>query len=94
MERAPDYALRPRAPKPPGVDGTCSRRHRLHAWLSFLSGVLKARGRLLAREIGFPQVSVSHEILPLIKLIGRGDTTVVDAYLADLRNNVERIAKS
>jgi 5-oxoprolinase (ATP-hydrolysing) len=33
----------------------------------------------IAREIGFTQVSVSHEVAPLIKLIGRGDTTVVDA---------------
>src|SRR5215212_662724 len=38
----------------------------------------------LAREIGFPQVSVSHEISPLIKLVGRGDTTVVDAYLSPI----------
>ena len=36
----------------------------------------------LAREIGFAQVSVSHEVAPLIKLIPRGDTTVVDAYLS------------
>src|SRR5436190_7244235 len=36
----------------------------------------------LARELGFPQVSVSHEVPPLIKLVGRGDTTVVDAYLS------------
>lgn len=35
----------------------------------------------LAREIGFPQVSASHAVSPLIKLVGRGDTTVVDAYL-------------
>src|SRR6195256_267930 len=32
----------------------------------------------LAREMNFPQVSVSHEVSPLIKLVGRGDTTVVD----------------
>ena len=38
----------------------------------------------LARELGFPQVSVSHEISPLIKLVGRGDTTVVDAYLSPI----------
>ncbi len=38
----------------------------------------------IAREAGFPQVSVSHEVSPLIKLIGRGDTTVVDAYLSPL----------
>ncbi len=38
----------------------------------------------LAREMGFPQVSVSYEVSPLIKLVGRGDTTVVDAYLSPI----------
>src|SRR5262249_36422911 len=38
----------------------------------------------LAREMKFPQVSVSHEVSPLIKLVGRGDTTVVDAYLSPI----------
>ncbi|HET7094693.1 MAG TPA: hydantoinase/oxoprolinase family protein, partial [Thermomicrobiales bacterium] len=38
----------------------------------------------LARELGFSQVSVSHEVSPLIKLVGRGDTTVVDAYLSPI----------
>src|SRR4051794_955654 len=38
----------------------------------------------LAREMNFPQVSVSHEVSPLIKLVGRGDTTVVDAYLSPI----------
>src|SRR5262245_27134732 len=38
----------------------------------------------LARELGFPQVSVSHEVSTLIKLVGRGDTTVVDAYLSPI----------
>src|SRR5262245_6810281 len=37
----------------------------------------------IARDIGFPQVSVSHEVSPLMKLVSRGDTTVVDAYLSD-----------
>ena len=37
----------------------------------------------IACELGFTQVSVSYEVAPLIKLIGRGDTTVVDAYLAE-----------
>ena len=46
----------------------------------------------LAREMGFPQVSVSHEVSPLIKLVGRGDTTVVDAYLSPiLRRYVEQV---
>jgi 5-oxoprolinase (ATP-hydrolysing) len=47
----------------------------------------------LAREAGFAQVSVSHEVSPLIKLVGRGDTTVVDAYLSPiLRRYVEQVA--
>jgi 5-oxoprolinase (ATP-hydrolysing) len=47
----------------------------------------------LARDMGFAQVSVSHEVSPLIKLVGRGDTTVVDAYLSPiLRRYVDRVA--
>ncbi|MCX7660907.1 MAG: hydantoinase B/oxoprolinase family protein [Caldimonas manganoxidans] len=47
----------------------------------------------LARQIGFAQVSVSHEVSPLMKFISRGDTTVVDAYLSPiLRRYVEQIA--
>src|SRR6266403_1480747 len=47
----------------------------------------------LAREIGFPQVSVSHEVSPLIKLVGRGDTKVVDAYLSPiLQRYVSQVA--
>jgi len=38
----------------------------------------------LARDMNFAQVSVSHEVSPLIKLVGRGDTTVVDAYLSPI----------
>ncbi len=46
----------------------------------------------LAREIGFPQISTSHEVSPLIKLVSRGDTTVVDAYLTPiLRRYVARM---
>ena len=36
----------------------------------------------IAREVGFAQISTSHEVAPLIKLIPRGDTSVVDAYLS------------
>ncbi len=47
----------------------------------------------LARAIGFTQVSVSHEVSPLMKLVGRGDTTVVDAYLSPiLRRYVDQVA--
>ncbi len=46
----------------------------------------------IAHELGFDQVSTSHETSQLIKLINRGDTTVVDAYLSPvLRNYVERV---
>lgn len=47
----------------------------------------------IAAEIGFTQISVSHTVSPLIKLISRGDTTVVDAYLSPiLRRYVDRVA--
>ncbi|WBQ15403.1 hydantoinase B/oxoprolinase family protein [Sphingobium yanoikuyae] len=36
----------------------------------------------IARQIGFTQISVSHEVAPLIKLVGRGDTVLADAYLS------------
>jgi 5-oxoprolinase (ATP-hydrolysing) len=48
----------------------------------------------LARATGFTQVSVSHEVSPLMKLVSRGDTTVADAYLSPvLRRYVERITR-
>jgi 5-oxoprolinase (ATP-hydrolysing) len=47
----------------------------------------------IAREIGFSQISVSHEVSPLIRFVSRGDTTVVDAYLSPvLRRYVDRVA--
>ncbi|MGZ8283705.1 MAG: hydantoinase/oxoprolinase family protein, partial [Allosphingosinicella sp.] len=46
----------------------------------------------LARAIGFTQVSASHEVEPLIRLVGRGDTCVVDAYLSPvLRRYVDKV---
>lgn len=55
----------------------------------------EARLAAIAREIGFAQVSVSHEVAPLIRLIPRGDTTVVDAYLSPvLRRYTDRLAAS
>ncbi len=48
-----------------------------------------------ARAIGFTQVSVSHEVSPLMKLVSRGDTTVVDAYLSPiLRRYVEQVERA
>ncbi|MGI9435190.1 MAG: hydantoinase/oxoprolinase family protein, partial [Geminicoccaceae bacterium] len=53
----------------------------------------EARVAELARAIGFSQVSVSHEVSPLMKLVSRGDTTVVDAYLSPiLRRYVDQVA--
>jgi 5-oxoprolinase (ATP-hydrolysing) len=47
----------------------------------------------LCRKIGFGQLSVSHEVSPLVKLVGRGDTTVVDAYLSPILSRyVSRVA--
>ncbi|MEP2704992.1 MAG: hydantoinase B/oxoprolinase family protein [Roseibium sp.] len=46
----------------------------------------------IAEDIGFPQISVSHEVSPLMKLVGRGDTTIVDAYLSPiLRRYVDQV---
>ena len=44
----------------------------------------------VCRKCGFSQVSVSHEVSPLIKLVGRGDTTVVDAYLTPILSRYVR----
>ncbi len=62
----------------------------LHGWRYTAHEAAAAR---LAREAGFPQVSVSHEVSPLMKFVSRGDTTVVDAYLSPiLRRYVEQVA--
>ncbi len=53
----------------------------------------EATAAQLAREVGFTQVSASHRTSPLMKLVSRGDTTVVDAYLSPiLRRYVEQVA--
>ena len=47
----------------------------------------------LACEMGFEQVSASHAVSPLIKIVGRGDTTVADAYLSPiLARYVEKVS--
>lgn len=47
----------------------------------------------IARQIGFSQISISSQVSPLMKLVSRGDTTVVDAYLSPiLRRYVEQVA--
>ncbi|KQZ81361.1 5-oxoprolinase [Mesorhizobium sp. Root157] len=48
----------------------------------------------VCRKLGFGQVSASHEVSPLIKLVGRGDTTVVDAYLSPILSRyVQQVAQ-
>ncbi|MEK1889431.1 MAG: hydantoinase B/oxoprolinase family protein [Phyllobacterium sp.] len=62
----------------------------MHAWNYPAHEQIAAK---VSRELGFGQVSVSHEVSPLAKLVGRGDTTVVDAYLSPiLRRYVDRVA--
>ena len=39
---------------------------------------------LIAKKIGFEQISVSHQVIPLMKIVPRGDTTVIDAYLSPI----------
>lgn len=51
------------------------------------------RAAEIARQIGFTQVSASHLVSPLMKFVGRGDTTVVDAYLSPiLRRYVDQVS--
>jgi 5-oxoprolinase (ATP-hydrolysing) len=54
----------------------------------------EVRAAEIARAVGFPQVSTSHETAALMKLVGRGDTTVADAYLSPiLRRYVDQVAR-
>ncbi|MGB2107155.1 MAG: hydantoinase B/oxoprolinase family protein [Candidatus Puniceispirillum sp.] len=49
----------------------------------------------LAKEIGFTQISTSHQTSSMIKFVGRGDTTIADAYLSPiLRRYIDRIAEA
>ncbi|MDH3664318.1 MAG: hydantoinase B/oxoprolinase family protein, partial [Alphaproteobacteria bacterium] len=53
----------------------------------------EARVAAIAQRVGFTQISVSHKVSPLMKLVSRGDTTVVDAYLSPiLRRYVDQVA--
>ena len=47
---------------------------------------------VIAAQIGFTQISTSHDVSPMVRIVPRGDTTVVDAYLSPiLRQYVERV---
>ena len=53
------------------------------------------RAAEIARKLGFTYVAASHEVSPLIKIVGRGDTTVADAYLSPiLRRYVDKVANA
>ena len=93
VEREPDLdALRPQlqAALADGIKAVAivfmhAYRHPAH----------EERVAALARQLGFPQVSASHEVSALIKLVSRGDTTVVDAYLSPiLRRYVAQVAQA
>ncbi|MEM1314773.1 MAG: hydantoinase/oxoprolinase family protein, partial [Pseudomonadota bacterium] len=77
-----------RAAKADGIDGVA---------IAFMHGYLnpdhEARVAAIAAEEGFGQISASHQVSPLMKLVSRGDTTVVDAYLSPtLRRYVNQVS--
>jgi 5-oxoprolinase (ATP-hydrolysing) len=60
---------------------------------AYLNPAHEIRAAEIARDVGFEQISPSHEASRLIKLVGRGDTAVVDAYLSPiLRRYVGQVA--
>ena len=60
---------------------------------SYLNPIHEKRIAQIAADEGFEQISISHEISPLMKLVGRADTTVIDAYLSPiLRRYVAQIS--
>ncbi len=62
----------------------------MHGWCETAHEVQAAH---IARDMGFTQISTSHETSPLMKFVSRGDTTVVDAYLSPiLRRYVDQVA--
>ena len=82
VEQAPDLAAMRKvleAAKADGIDAIAIAF--MHAWKYPEHEQQVAE---LARSMGFGQVSVSHEVSALAKLVGRGDTTVVDAYLSPI----------
>ncbi|OYV38833.1 MAG: 5-oxoprolinase, partial [Thiomonas sp. 20-64-5] len=62
----------------------------MHGWCETAH---EAQAAHIARDMGFTQISTSHETSPLMKFVSRGDTTVVDAYLSPiLRRYVDQVA--
>ena len=74
--------------KAAGIDSVAIAR--MHAWRY---PAHEERLAALAAEAGFAQISASHVVSPLLRLVSRGDTTVADAYLSPiLRRYVDRVA--
>lgn len=55
----------------------------MHSWLNSTHELRIGR---LAKKLGFAQISLSHQCMPVIKMVGRGQTTMVDAYLSPILN--------
>jgi 5-oxoprolinase (ATP-hydrolysing) len=93
VEQALDSAALTRELKAAVADGiTCVAIVLMH---SYAYPEHERQAAALAREAGFTQVSVSHEVSPLIKIVGRGDTAVADAYLSPiLRRYVDKVTSA
>jgi 5-oxoprolinase (ATP-hydrolysing) len=91
VERPVDLVAVERAARQALADGiTAVAILFLHAWRW---PEHEKRAAALVRSLGLRQVSVSHEVSAMMKLVGRGDTTVVDAYLSPvLRRYVDSVA--
>jgi 5-oxoprolinase (ATP-hydrolysing) len=91
IEAAPDLAAVEAALREAHADGIRAVAIVfMHAWKYPAHEALVAD---IAARVGFPQISVSHRVSPLMKLVGRGDTTVVDAYLSPiLRRYIDQVA--
>jgi 5-oxoprolinase (ATP-hydrolysing) len=89
--RAPDLDLLGEQLRPAREDGICAVA--VVCLHSYLYPAHELEIGKLAEQIGFTQISLSSEVSPLMKLVSRGDTTVVDAYLSPvLRRYVKQVA--
>jgi 5-oxoprolinase (ATP-hydrolysing) len=91
----PPKAVEPMTGGTEAEQGYPRRRHRAHPWLISFPAHEKAEMARIARSLASVSLRspASHEVSPLIKLVGRGDTTVVDAYLSPvLRRYVAQVS--
>jgi len=86
------FLVKANTAQPAGSPAGSVTTYRWAALIDIAPGKTTQAARL-AREVGLAQVSASHDVSPLVKFVGRGDTTLVDAYLSPLlRRYVERVA--